>query len=170
MVVEQVWEQLAAAGLSTPVQQEGIVPHVTLALFADMDVGEAQRRLLPLVEAQPALPLSFQHLGLFTNPGLVAFVGPVVTAELLAFHASIHQALTGLSEALPAGIYYAPGLWVPHCSLAADFDAERLDDVLAICRSFPLPLESRAIALELIAFHPFQQVHRMAFPLPGSVT
>jgi hypothetical protein len=48
------------------------------------------------------------------------FLGVLVTAELLAFHADLHAALAG--QPIRHWAYYQPGNWIPHCALAEGLD------------------------------------------------
>jgi hypothetical protein len=46
--------------------------------------------------------------------------------------------------------YYAPGQWVPHCTMAFHLPAERLDAAVGICLRAPLPLEVRVEQVGLV--------------------
>jgi hypothetical protein len=66
-------------------------------------------RLRSVLTVQPCLRL--HTLGTFPGREGALFLGVVVTAELLAFHAEVHAALAG--RAIGHWPYYQPGSWVP---------------------------------------------------------
>src|SRR5256885_1738512 len=84
----------------------------------------------PRPAATPALDLVFSRVDAFTSTGVV-FLAPDVNAGLLDAHAGCHQRLGAFGrEAWP---HYAPGVWVPHCTLAMDM-ADGLDRALGVAR------------------------------------
>jgi hypothetical protein len=66
---------------------------------------------------RPALDLYV--LATFPGSGGALFLGVLVTADLLAFHADVQAVIAGQLEQWP---YYLPGNWVPHCTLAEGLD------------------------------------------------
>jgi hypothetical protein len=85
------------------------------------------------------------------GPPAVVWIAPVITADLLARHASLHRAL----RTFPCERHYLPGNWMPHITLtSAATSASRAMEVLT-------PLWKGAMLanldrLELVSFHPFQ--------------
>ena len=96
-----------------------------------MDCATFEERLETLSHDAAQLPASFQHLGTFPTPGVAVFAGPVVTRELLALQCEVDGLLEGCCN-WPEFEYYRPGYWIPHCTLAMEFDQDRLNEALEI--------------------------------------
>ena len=117
--VRRLWQRLAEAGLPSLATRthRRHRPHVSLAVaesLADADPVP----LRSVLTSRPALSL-YTLSGFPGNAG-VLFLGAVVTAELLAFHAEVHAALGG--RPIRHWAYYLPGNWIPHCALAEGLD------------------------------------------------
>src|SRR4051794_26312944 len=110
-----MWQALATAGLARGALELGYPPPLTLTMWGAAPEPTA---LAALAEGWAALPLRLAGFGIF--PGGVLWLAPVVTAELLARHAALHQALPGLAP----HPHYAPGAWVPHVTLSTGVAVE----------------------------------------------
>jgi 2'-5' RNA ligase len=97
------------------------------------------------------LPIYLSGYGVFPGPPAVVWIAPVITADLLARHASLHSAL----RTFPCERHYLPGNWMPHVTLtSAATSASRAMEVLT-----PLwkgALSANLNRLELVSFHPVQ--------------
>jgi 2'-5' RNA ligase len=115
--VRDEWGVLTAAGLPSQGDHAGTsnAPHVTLMARPGLDPA-ADPRLLPVSEALP-LPAELGGLLLFGAPprGLVLVRPLVVTRDLLALHAHVHDAVGGAGD-VP---HTTPGRWTPHVTLAS---------------------------------------------------
>jgi len=115
--VRDEWRILSEAGLPSQGDHAGTsnAPHVTLVARPGLDPA-ADPRLLPLTAALP-LPAELGGLLLFGGPprGLVLVRQVVVTRELLALHADVHETLGGAGD-VP---HTTPGRWTPHVTLAS---------------------------------------------------
>jgi len=90
--------------------------HLTLFVFTCNDINplvsclEGSRRNIP--------KLAFSHVGFFGMPDPVAFLAPVVTQDLLAYHSNMFTAIRpALTELEPLT---RPDSWVPHITLPCD--------------------------------------------------
>ena len=86
--------------------------------------------LPPFAERVGHLALSFASVGSFPGSKGVAFLAPVMTAELAAVHERFHAELAAFGSG--AWPHYLPGRWVPHCTIAFEFDAERRGEALEV--------------------------------------
>lgn len=135
-------------------------PHVTLAVLAgataDAVVVAAAARL---AAGRGALAIDLASIGLFTAPDTVLFLAPVVTRQLLDWHAAALAALPAAS----IHPQHRAGAWVPHVTLAAGLiDAP---GGLAAVGTPPLPLRAWLDRLEVVRFPP--AVVLASHPLPG---
>lgn len=102
--------------------------HLTLFIFTCRDVNplitclDVSRRDIPT--------LAFSHVGLFAAPAPVAFVAPVVTQDLLAYHSNMFAAIRpALAELDPLT---QPDTWVPHITLPCDVTKTPTDRLLTL--------------------------------------
>jgi 2'-5' RNA ligase len=70
----------------------------------------------------------------------VLFLGAVVTGDLLALHARVHQALA--DQPVTRSPYYLPGQWTPHCTLAQDLTGGQLAAAIQLLRHYQ-PITAR---------------------------
>jgi 2'-5' RNA ligase len=138
--VLKVWEAVRAVSGSSVLFDLRARPHVSLAVYPEGAPGAVGAA--PRLRATP-LPFAFASAGTFPGDEGVVFLAPVVDDALLRMHREWHALAPG---GLP---YYAPGAWVPHCTVGF-----RLPDVapaLAAARS-ALPIRGRFESIALIEF------------------
>jgi 2'-5' RNA ligase len=118
--VRGLWKLLADAGLPSLATRthRRHRPHVSLTVAESLARVDVAPLRAALTAHRPALRLYV--LGTFPGSEGALFLGVVVTAELLAFHAEVHAALAG--QRVAHWPYYQPGNWVPHCTLAEGLD------------------------------------------------
>lgn len=125
-------------------RQEGLVneqfikpdyqPHISLAVFKEMDESYARKILPKLGKGSPRLPLDFVTLGIFRGPKKVLYLGPVFSSGLW----NIHVKILDLFEKRPEKNWqlYHRDSWVPHCALLIDESWEKLNKALHLAAEF----------------------------------
>jgi 2'-5' RNA ligase len=141
----------------------GIRPHLTLAVGKEIAEAEVEKVLRSWAGETAPLQVSFASLGLTPTENANVFLGAVVTANLLALHAGLHERLAGLVES--SWERYQPGHWVPHCTLVERVPGDVLGRTLEIARRAQLPLSARLVEIAVVDFGPLR--HRFSFPLGG---
>jgi len=145
--IRTVWRGLDDAGVASLDSLGGTHrPHLSLSVFSGGRLGAmtaAIETVLGEVEV-PALRLS--HLGFFLAPKRVLFCGITPTEELLICQRAVDEAIRS-SGGLPWP-HYSPRTWVPHCTLAMDFEAPL--SRLQVLADLGLPLLARARSLRLV--------------------
>jgi hypothetical protein len=160
--IQAIWQEQAESGVAPYLGTSGNRPHVSLALCEDLDRATCQAKLEAWAVGVKSLPISFQQLGIFPAPGAVVFTGPVVTQELLV----LQREVNGLLESCciwPEFDYYRPGHWIPHCTLAMEFEDSLLPRALEIAGHLKLPLNGLAKGVSVIEFRPVK--HLFAFSI-----
>lgn len=151
--IREVWQALAEE-IAPHMRDSGAAPHVSLAGYEGLDVAACRAALQQLAGELAPLDLTFSHFGVFIAPQPVVFVAPTVTDGLLDYHWQIHARCDSLGEALNP--LYMPGRWIPHCTLAFNFEAGLIPRALAICQQLLLPLAARTKHLGVIEYYPVQ--------------
>lgn len=165
-MIQSAWRNLAENGIAPYMQHSGNRPHLTLAIYQQLNLEACQQRLKTISAAYLPLPLSFQTIGIFPTTPATVFLGATVTTPLLEIHAHLHKILQPISSE-PLS-YYLPDRWIPHCTLALDLEPESIPSVLEISMSLPLPLKGTVAEIGAIEFRPVRQL--FTFPLGGEKT
>jgi len=117
--VQDYWQQLGSN-----FAQRNMPPHITIGGFSGIDLLRANETLQVAAQEIAAFPVQFVSVGAFVAPAKVLYLVPIVTQELLAVHAQLHEKFAFCdSSEFP---YYHPGNWVPHCTVASAKDAAEL--------------------------------------------
>jgi hypothetical protein len=153
--IRVIWQEMTDSGVAPYLGNSGNRPHISLALCDELDPGDCERRLKDFAARFKPMPVSFQTIGIF--PNTTVFTGPVVTQELLTLQREVDELLDGCCK-WPEFDYYRPGKWIPHCTLAMEFEAGRLNDVLEISSHLKLPLNGQIVGLGVIEFRPVKNL------------
>jgi 2'-5' RNA ligase len=147
--VRRAWEELADAGITYMVRS-GARPHVSLGVWDTIDRVAFEAELARFAVETMPVPITLATVGRFSAD--VVYLAPIVTAGLIELHADAHRRFAPHGAA--PWQHYAPGAWVPHCTLALDLTGQQLETALRIAGRTPLPLESRLVEVGIIEFRP----------------
>ena len=109
----------------------GTTPHVSLAVFDDVEVPSLTRIVGDFAARTSPFTLRMSSVGLFAGAENVVFLAPVVTESLLQVHAALHDLIS--AKGLSCHPDYLPGAWVPHCAVTVEEPLDwSLDTIKAI--------------------------------------
>jgi RimJ/RimL family protein N-acetyltransferase len=126
-----LWDALARAGVTCYLPDIGSRPHISLAVFSEVDADYLQADLADFAHRTLRIPITLSTVGLFPLTAGVVYIAPVVTPDLLAIHRSYHKRLAKLG--VPAIDYYRPGTWVPHCTAGMHIPPDKIPAAVEIC-------------------------------------
>jgi 2'-5' RNA ligase len=161
--INSIWQALAKHNLTSSMLDEGIRPHITLAIYEELDSRPCENEMIKLLSNTPSPSIQFTHLGLFTNPEPVIFAAPLVTKVLLDFHNELHLKLA--DEGKRSWEFYEPGKWVPHCSLALGYKVENQAEIFRLCQEMPLPMNAQVIQMGVVNFKPVKDLFKHDFQI-----
>jgi hypothetical protein len=162
--VRALWAGLSQAGLPSPLEISRYRPGLTMMVAPSFQRAPLIEALRELAFQQPVLPLTFSSLGVFPQSGAL-FLAPVVTEPLLRLHQAVWQRLCGLAtEARPN---YAPGFWVPHCSLGFRLTPEQLRRASELSLSIALPIKGQCESLSAVRLTAGEASELVGYPLTG---
>jgi 2'-5' RNA ligase len=162
--VVELWERLAKESISSTMLDVRAQPHISLAVFEELDPAVLRAGLRRFAEVTRPLQVVLSSVGVFPTGEGVVFLAPVVTQELLVVHHRFHNLLR--DRGIGSAEYYRPGNWVPHCTVAMGVAADKIGPALELC------LQSEAFGaveldeVSLIEFRPVREIY--AFPLAGA--
>jgi len=144
--VGDLWDRLESAGIVTlAAASPRVHAHVSLGVATDTTPDALAATLGGVASAGlPVLALS--SVGAFLRPQHVVFLAPVVTAELLALHATVCERLA-IADVATSPLY-APGAWVPHCTIAMKFPS--IAEALHAIGDVELPFVARCASVGLV--------------------
>jgi 2'-5' RNA ligase len=155
-VVRDLWRRLTAAPIGAAAHGAEARPHVTLAVADGLDLAAAERLVVDVARTMRPLPVTFASLGAFATDPAVLFLAPVVTAELLRAHERLQARFAAAADR--PWPYYAPGAWVPHCTLAEQLPRANLGlAVAAAAAAIALPLAGTLERVGIVEFRPVQE-------------
>src|SRR5208337_4936828 len=101
-------------------------------------------------------PHSIPLPGPVAEVGLIAYLAPKVTPELLALHAPFFERFSSVAR----GIWplYGFATWVPHCTLGIGLLPQQLAPAVEACQAFGLPLACTVAEVGLVEFRPVKQL------------
>ncbi|MDA1194608.1 MAG: 2'-5' RNA ligase family protein [Planctomycetota bacterium] len=148
--IRSLWRELADARLSVPLLDLELPPHLTLASYDTIEVGEARPAFTSFAAEETPEPVALSTIGTFPGDAGVLYLAPVPTRGLLELHAGFHERFSALDQ--PVGAHYFPGTWVPHVTLAMGLSDADLARAIALVRQSQLPIEGQLDRLELVEF------------------
>jgi len=163
--VRGLWEALARAGISDSMFAIGARPHISLAVFDDLDPDTLREEVAAFARNTPPLAVTLAAVGIFPGEEGVVYLAPVVTMELLELHARFHRRLRDLG--LESAAYYCPGDWVPHCTVATGLPPDKVSLAVEACRSHDVFTTGQLTAVSLVEFRPVWEI--CVCPLGGEL-
>jgi 2'-5' RNA ligase len=160
-IIKSGWRKLADTGLAPYMHQSANRPHISLAIYQQVNLKECEQLLKSFAGTRNRLPVDFQHLGIFSTTPATVFLGTTVTVGWLELHRQIHEILRPICT--DPNPYYLPGKWVPHCTLALELEPRSITQVLDIGLQISLPLNGEITEIGVIEFRPVR--HLFGYPL-----
>ena len=147
--IRSAWSELQNNGVTSPIYNGLYRPHLTLGIWDFGNIELVKEALRGVLGSLVPIGLRFETVGQFPGEEGVTFLAPVPDTALFDMHAQVHGLC--LKHGSPASSYYAPGRWVPHCTMT--WKVSRREVLLVaewILSSGLLPLQGFAVTLGLV--------------------
>ena len=157
----KIWESLALLNKGKCMSCTNGRPHITLAIYNDLEMSKAKGALEVLAQKVYSFELTFLQIGIFPlNKGTI-FLTPNLTNDLFQIHRTLHDAFATWEE--QGWEYYKPQVWHPHCTLSMETPVadipKVLEEILKNFQSLEVTVESIGIAsldpIEYLCEFPF---------------
>lgn len=114
-------QKIADNNLSTKFLEWKTRPHVTLAVFNDVDENKCINLLKEFVRGRQAIPAFLSGVGMFNDTKTV-FLNPSMKKSMYQLHADLHETFKDFDA--KGWEWYQPEGWVPHCTIALNSEDE----------------------------------------------
>jgi len=147
--IGRLWDALATVGIEDTLAL-GYVPHVTLGIWPDASDAKPLQRAAAKAAASKTTPwVTFAAIGTFPGNPAALFAAPVVTTELLRWHADL------VDELPPPHPHYRPDAWIAHVTLTKGLAGPGgAAAALALVAPLWAPFRCRLDRVDLVRFRP----------------
>ena len=114
-------KKIADAGLSTKYLEWKTRPHVTLAIFNDVDEDKCRKLLERFAKTHNAFPAFLDSIGMFNDTKTI-FLSPTMTRSMYDLHSELYALMNEFDS--QGWEWYQPDGWVPHCTIALTSEDE----------------------------------------------
>jgi 2'-5' RNA ligase len=152
------WQDLADAGLSRSMLELGYPPHVTLAVFDELDVNAAATALNGVFEDIGPFVLSLSGIATFGEGSGVCYATLAPSVDLTRLHATTLGAVG--EKCRP---HYRIEHWKPHCTLAMNLSDADMDRAKNLLEQDWQSLSGAFELAELVEFAPVVRIKSWTF-------
>ena len=161
--VRGLWRRLAELGLPSLEGHGEVRPHLSLALFEDLEPAKFSPLLDAFARETAPVELWLSAAAIFPGDEGVVYLAPSVGTELAACHADFHARIE--AAGLESHAYYRPGRWVPHCTVGQGVPRADLPRALMLCAESDAFGPVTLCGADLLEFPPVRE--RASFRLAG---
>ena len=152
--ITHIWHQLSALEKGKCLTCCNSRPHITLAIYEEVDLEEIQKRLKTFAQNIHSFHLQFLQIGIFPHPKGTIFLTPNLTDELFKLHRDFHEAFMDYQG--QGWDYYKPNAWYPHCTLALETPLEEIPCVLGEILKVFKPMEVCVGSIGIASLDPIE--------------
>ncbi len=152
----EYWKSLYDTDLSKVLFELGGRPHITLAVYNDVDVNKLRDKLAIFLEERKALKLRFESVSVFPTDPSVVFLAPGMTDSLRDIHREYHNIMQDFS--VNEWEYYLPNKWVPHCAIAMEVPRENVSSVVGHIMSKIYQFDFTIEEVGIVEFRPIRHL------------
>ena len=145
-------EKIYAAGVDPVIGKLGDRPHVSLAVFSDIDLPCVKKATEEFAALNAPFTVTLSALGTFPTADNVLFLAPVPTSHLLLLHRKFHQLLKCNHQ--HSSSYYHPQKWVPHCTIELELPNDQFLAAISAAHKYFSPIKGSFTGLGIVSFRP----------------
>jgi|SRR5215211_1820895 len=149
------WQRLADAGISRSMLDLGYQPHVTLAVFDDLDADVAAAALDIIFNDVVCLDVSLSGIATFGAASGVCYAALAPSPDLIRLHAATLAAIHATCRP-----HYQAGRWTPHCTLAMNLSDADVDRARSLLERDWRPLTGTFERADFVEFAPVTGIKR----------
>jgi 2'-5' RNA ligase len=155
-------ESLYRLGLNPVLGNLGDRPHVSLAVFGDVNIDQIVKITSSFTKKCKQIPAYLDAFGAFPTDSNVIYLLPVPRQTLLEIHKHYHELLH--KDKIHSSHYYLPGQWVPHCTLEFELQDDQFNLAFQLCKKHFSPIRGTFASIGVIAFRPIEYLAEFSLP------
>ena len=149
--IHSLWEKLSEKSFPSVLLDHHIRPHITLAVYDNIEVHVAEKYLSELCTWHTPFSVLLNTLGTFYSKDNVIFTAPVYRDDLRNIHAKFHKKFEQFVPFVHQ--HHLPKNWQPHCTLAMHLSDTQFLQTFSIIRKEFQPLE---VTIETVALYRYE--------------
>lgn len=157
--VMDIWRSLEKLDQSKCLTCTNSRPHITLAIFDELDLADTKERLTSSFEEVKSFALNFRQVGIFPNNKGAIFLTPNLSDELFRIHRQLHTVFNDVEN--QGWDYYKPQSWYPHCTLAIETARESIPKVLEEVLKVFQPIEVTICSIGIVSLDPIAYLYEI---------
>lgn len=128
--IKRYFKLLSDLGLSKTIYEMGTRPHISLAVYNEVDLNNLSEKLQEFLNDQKPIKLSFVSISIFPTEPSTVFLAPSLSEELLKIHRDYHDFTKEFLKA--EWTYYLPNHWIPHCAIAVEISKQKAANIVDV--------------------------------------
>ncbi|MDE1993995.1 MAG: 2'-5' RNA ligase family protein [Rhizobiaceae bacterium] len=152
-----LWDQASAFEAVPSMASLNYPPHLTLAVYENINADRLRATLGTVFRGLPALPMEFSGIRHFDNEYLVLWASPVPSDALREAHESLHRQI----DPILCHEHYRPGFWNPHCTLAMKIPAMSKEAALIWAAETPARFTVIFDVVDCVHAYPVEILHEI---------
>lgn len=161
-LVRDIWHKLAQAGVNSAMEDLGSTPHISLAVYDDVEIAALQKKVADFAGSFSPIPLRLSAVGVFPGEEGVMFLAPAPTEGLLKMQTLYHN-LTEEWSHLVWPYYRLGGVWFPHCTLAMGLKDPEMPQALSVARAGFTGIDIIVESVGVVQYSPAQVIAKFPF-------
>jgi len=156
--IEKLWDKVGLWEDGPSMRSLNYPPHITFGIFENVKTERLDKVVKEIFGARPSIKIRFEAVGYFDVSPLVLWVKPRDAGTLFELHERIHNSM----KSVECHEHYAPGAWVPHCTLSTNISKYYREDALAFSASFDESFDVIFDTADWVSFPPVKVAGRLA--------
>mgnify|MGYP006308262333 CR=1 FL=1 len=160
-VIWNIWNKLKESGITTFMLDNKVRPHITMAVYDELDTEKFLEKFLVFVRDSSPVPLILSSVGTFLEPLGTVFVQPALTPQLTEMHRDFLERFSDHNAHLQK--YSRPGKWIPHFTLSSRLEEREVLKTVEMALGAEFPPESliQEIGFGEFRFHEENRSYRV---------
>jgi hypothetical protein len=163
--IRNIWQVVDDMPGWSPLERGDSWPHLSISSTPQLDLDMFGTLLRENAAAASAVPVQLATVETFTPDLAVVYLAPIKTPGLFSIHAQLIDVLLLSGAVIPD--LYAPGVWVPHCTVAMQFPLALVRQTVELIYQQKLPIAGTIDRVGLVEISPLGASYVAVCPLAG---
>mgnify|MGYP006284593825 CR=1 FL=1 len=139
-VIWDIWYRLKEYGITTFMLDNKVRPHITMAIYDEIDTDRFLEDFMVFVKDSSPVPLILSSVGTFLKSSGTVIVEPALTPRLMSMYSDFHRRFKEYKKELEP--FSRPGKWIPHFTLSSRLDRDQVIRTIETALTVDFPEQS----------------------------